>query len=75
MKLSVKQADVQARREKYYQSRRDGLDMWAAGLAAGLDDQSTIKRYERWWKEIGQRMPPEEGNRELQGSLREVRQA
>ena len=57
--LSRKKADVQARREAYYQFRRDGLDMWAAGSAAGLDDQSTIKRYERWWKEIGMHAPPE----------------
>lgn len=57
----MKRADVQARREKYYEFRRDGLDMWAAGFAAGLEDQSTIKRYERWWKEIGRRTPPEGG--------------
>ncbi len=54
MKLSRKQADVQARREEYYRFRRNGLDMWEAGNAAGLEDRCTIRRYERWWLEIGQ---------------------
>ena len=52
-RLSRKAADVQARREEYYRLRREGLDKWAAGLAAGLEDPATIKRYERWWRAIG----------------------
>lgn len=54
-KLSMKRADVLARRQAYYQARRNGLDMWSAGNAAGLDDQTTIKRYERWWQEVGRK--------------------
>jgi len=52
-KLSRKPADVQARRETYYACRRKGMGMWESGFAAGLDEQATIKRYERWWKKIG----------------------
>jgi len=44
---------VQARRETYYACRRKGMGMWESGFAAGLDEQATIKRYERWWKKIG----------------------
>jgi hypothetical protein len=54
-KLSKKLADVQVRRQKYYQARREGLDMWAAGNAAGLEDPGTIKRYERWWQQVGRK--------------------
>lgn len=60
-KLSMKRSDVEARREQYYQYRRDGVDMWSAGVAAGLDDETTIKRYERWWREIGSHQDAPEG--------------
>ena len=38
------------RRERYYELRRQGLDVIDAAAGVGATEPKTIRRYERWFK-------------------------
>ena len=49
---SHSQAEGRARRERYYQLRRDGVPMVEAAWAVDVPDPVTYRRYERWFQAI-----------------------
>ena len=51
-RLSRTRAAVAARRKIYSDSRHEGMGVWESGYAAGLDEPSTMLRYERWFQAV-----------------------
>jgi hypothetical protein len=51
-RLPINPDAVQQRREAYYAARREGMGIVDAGVRAGLDEWTTMKRYERWFQAV-----------------------
>lgn len=48
--LSRRPAHAEERRQRYYQLRREGADMWVAAAEVGVTEHNSVKRYERWFQ-------------------------
>ena len=45
-------AGARERRERYYELRRQGLNVTDAAGEVGATDPCTVRRYERWFKAV-----------------------